>query len=146
MSRDKITDSMVALGKLMSISSNSIYFDAHTWLSGVLTNHYTCIDELHNKAQFIMKAILKDVISKASASWALLVTIAPKKMYHDDLRVPIQGEFPSWVSPKVREIFEANYSRLVKINANVVVAKDGSGQYKTDNETIASARLIAIYI
>ncbi|XP_059292876.1 pectinesterase-like [Lycium ferocissimum] len=134
MSREKIMDSMVALGKLSTSSSNSIYFDAHTWLSAVLTNHNTCMDELHDgEAQSIMKPILKDLMSRASASLALMVTLAPK-----NLEVPIQGDFPSWVSPADREILEAN-SELAKINANVVVAKDGSGKYKTLNEAIASA-------
>lgn len=140
MSRDKITDSMVSLGKLTSTSSNSIYFDAHTWLSAVLTNHNTCMDELDgHEAHSIIKPILKDLISKASASLALMVTITPKNLYHDDLRQPLQGDFPSWVSPKDREMLEANNSELLKINANVVVAKDGSGKYKTLNEAIASA-------
>ncbi|KAJ8549715.1 hypothetical protein K7X08_033422 [Anisodus acutangulus] len=138
MSREKITDSMVALGKLTSTSSNSIYFDAHTWLSAVLTNHNTCMDELHGQAQSIMKPILRDLISRASASLALMVTLAPKKLDYDELRVSLQGHFPSWVSRADREILEAN-SEIVKINANVVVAKDGSGKYKTVNEAIASA-------
>lgn len=138
MSRDKITDSMVALGMTLTTPSNSIYFDVHTWLSAVLTNHNTCMDELHGQAQSVMKPILKDLISKASASLALMVTITPKKLHHDDLREPLQGDFPSWVSPADREILEAN-SELVKINANVVVAKDGSGKYKTVNEAIAAA-------
>ncbi|MCD7458523.1 hypothetical protein HAX54_038439 [Datura stramonium] len=98
MSRDKITDSMVALGMTLTTPSNSIYFDVHTWLSAVLTNHNTCMDELHGQAQSVMKPILKDLISKASASLALMVTITPKKLHHDDLREPLQGDFPSWVT------------------------------------------------
>ncbi|CAN4083828.1 unnamed protein product [Withania somnifera] len=139
MSRDKITDSMVALGKLMSTSSS--YFDAHTWLSAVLTNHNTCLDELHgHDAHSIIKPILKDLISKASASLALIVTIAPKNnVYRDDLRQPLEGDFPSWLSPEDRELLEEDNSELLKINADVVVAKDGSGKYKTLTEAIASA-------
>ncbi|KAM3285363.1 hypothetical protein P3S67_024162 [Capsicum chacoense] len=140
LSRHKITDTMVALGKLMTTtSSNSIYFDAHAWLSAVLTNHNTCLDELHgHEAHSILQPSLSHLMSKASSSLSLMVSIAPKTTYHDDLIQPLRGDFPSWVSPKDREILEAN-PELLKINANVVVAKDSSGKYKTVKQAIASA-------
>ncbi|KAL7244113.1 hypothetical protein ACSBR1_016362 [Camellia fascicularis] len=45
-------------------------------------------------------------------------------------------EFPRWVTAKDRKLLEAVAGT---VNANVVVAQDGSGNYKTVNEAVASA-------
>ncbi|KAM3285362.1 hypothetical protein P3S67_024161 [Capsicum chacoense] len=123
LSRDKITDTMVALGKLMTTtSSNSIYFDAHTWLSAVLTNHNTCLDELHgHEAHSIIQSSLSDLMSKASASLSLMVSIAPKTTYHDDLIQPLRGEFPSWMVAANTTVKEAIAAAPVNSNSRYVI-------------------------
>ncbi|CAH9133655.1 unnamed protein product [Cuscuta epithymum] len=130
LSSDRLMDSMVALGNLSAAQAHS---DAHTWLSSVLTNHETCLDGLQEPARAIMEPILKDLMARASSALAMLVAVAPSKV--DDLR-PLGGGYPTWVSPRDRRLLEAPAGN---VNANVVVAADGSGNYKTVAEAVAAA-------
>lgn len=128
-SLDKVVDSMVALTNLSARART----DAHSWLSTVLTNHDTCLDGLSEPARPVMEPVIKDLITRARSSLAVLVAVAPAT--EDDLRA-LNGEFPSWVSASDRRLLEASANAVA---ANVVVAKDGSGKYKTVAEAVASA-------
>ncbi|KAK7823754.1 pectinesterase [Quercus suber] len=131
LSMDRVFDSKVAL---QNMTTSSIE-DAHAWLSSVLTNHVTCLDGLEGSARATMEPGLKDLISRARTSLAMLVEVSPlkTKVMIDE---PINGEFPTWVTSRDRILLQA----LPKeIKANVVVAKDGSGKYKTLKEAVASA-------
>lgn len=50
----------------------------------------------------------------------------------------LAGQLPSWITSRDRRLLSAS-SVDVAINANVVVAKDGTGKYKTVKEAIDSA-------
>lgn len=131
LSMDRVFDSKVAL---QNMTTSSIE-DAHAWLSSVLTNHVTCLDGLEGSARTTMELGLKDLISRARTSLAMLVAFSPlkTKVMIDE---PLNGEFPTWVTSRDRTLLQA----LPKeIKANVVVAKDGSGKYKTVKEAVASA-------
>ncbi|KAF2314229.1 hypothetical protein GH714_024291 [Hevea brasiliensis] len=108
--------------------------DAQTWLSGVLTNHVTCFDEIAHKAQPSMKLMLQDLISKTRISLAVLASLSASEK-DDNLR-PLNGGFPSWILARDRKLIESSSSN---IQANVVVAQDGSGNYRTIQEAVASA-------
>lgn len=43
--------------------------------------------------------------------------------------------FPTWLKPRVRKLLQSTNP-----TANIVVAQDGSGNYRTVNEAIAAAR------
>ncbi|RDX63479.1 hypothetical protein CR513_58088, partial [Mucuna pruriens] len=131
LSMDRVWNSMVALSK-QSIESQQ---DAHTWLSTVLTNHATCLDGLEGPARTLMEAELEDLISRARTSLAMLVAGLPSKV-KQIINEPLNGDFPSWVTSKDRRLLE---SMVGDIKANVVVAKDGSGKFKTVAEAVASA-------
>ncbi|KAL4628477.1 hypothetical protein ACB092_05G241300 [Castanea dentata] len=131
LSKDRVFDSKVAL---QNMTTSSIE-DAHAWLSSVLTNHVTCLDGLEGSARTTMEPGLKDLISRARTSLAMLLAVSPlkTKVMIDE---PLNGEFPTWVTSRDRTLLQA----LPKeIKANVVVAKDGSGKYKTVKEAVASA-------
>ncbi|KAM3701535.1 hypothetical protein ACJW30_05G180100 [Castanea mollissima] len=131
LSKDRVFDSKVAL---QNMTTSSIE-DAHAWLSSVLTNHVTCLDGLEGSARTTMEPGLKDLISRARTSLAMLLAVSPlkTKVMIDE---PLYGEFPTWVTSRDRTLLQA----LPKeIKANVVVATDGSGKYKTVKEAVASA-------
>ncbi|XVF27824.1 hypothetical protein REPUB_Repub14bG0142400 [Reevesia pubescens] len=128
-SRDRIMDSMVALEK-QDVNSHS---NAHGWLSSVLTNHATCLDGLEGSARTLMEPWLNDLISRARTSLAIFVSVSPRKTKFND---PLIDGIPSWVSSKDRKLLQALPN---EIKANVVVAKDGSGNYKTLGEAVAAA-------
>ncbi|MBA0627045.1 hypothetical protein Godav_004598 [Gossypium davidsonii] len=128
-SMDRIMDSIVAVEKQDAIS----YSNAHAWLSSVLTNHVTCLDGLEGSARTLMEPGLNDLISRARTSLAIFVSFSPRKTKLID---PLIDGFPSWVSNKDRKLLQ---SLPNEIKANVVVAKDGSGKYKTLGEAVAAA-------
>ncbi|KAK4258961.1 hypothetical protein QN277_005350 [Acacia crassicarpa] len=130
LSLDRVWDSMVALTEKTTKSNQ----DAHTWLSTVLTNHVTCLDEVEGSARALIESDLNDLVSRARTSLALLVHVMPSKI--DVVDEQLNGEFPSWITSKDRKLLEAPSN---DIKANVVVAKDGSGRFKTVGEAVASA-------
>ncbi|MED6192932.1 hypothetical protein PIB30_014502 [Stylosanthes scabra] len=130
LSISRVYDSIVALTNRTTLSLQ----DAHTWLSTVLTNHATCLDALDGSARAIMEPQLSDLMSRARTSLAMLVAVLPPPNGGDDEK--LNGEFPSWVTRSDRRLLE---SVSADIKANVVVAKDGSGNFKTVAEAVASA-------
>ncbi|GAB4826641.1 hypothetical protein Ancab_033537 [Ancistrocladus abbreviatus] len=126
---DRVGDSLNALEE----NTQASYSDVHAWLSAVLTNHFTCLDGLKGPARPMMEPRVSKLIARARASLAMLVAISPKK--GDHLLEAVKDKFPSWVTSRDRKLLEA----LPKdIAPDVVVAKDGSGDYETVNEAIAS--------
>lgn len=125
----RLVDSMMALGS-QTIHSHS---DVHTWLSSVLTNHVTCLDGLNGPARHALEAPIEGLILRARTSLAMLVAMAPPK---EEMIQVLDGDFPSWITRKDRLLLQ---SSAKNINANVVVAQDGSGNYKTVQEAVTAA-------
>ncbi|KAM0865774.1 hypothetical protein ACQ4PT_043050 [Festuca glaucescens] len=114
--------------------------DARTWLSAVLTDHVTCLDGLgHEPLRDAVGAHLEPLKSLASASLAVLNAVGSRAVADDvarDVRLAeVVDEFPSWVPARDRTLLEG--ARAVQ--ADVVVAKDGSGRYKTVKEAVDAA-------
>ncbi|XP_073025842.1 pectinesterase-like [Primulina eburnea] len=128
---DLVLDSIKALMDPTGMSPA----DAQTWLSGVLTNHVTCFDGFKTSSRKSMEAILEDLILRARASLAILA-----KGSEPDTGMTLTGArgmlLPSWISPVDRKLLQKSAS---DIKADLVVAKDGSGKYKTVAEAIAAA-------
>ncbi|XP_004492228.1 pectinesterase-like [Cicer arietinum] len=131
-SMDRIWDSMLALTK-NTIDSQQ---DAHTWLSSVLTNHVTCLDGLEAISQVLMESDFQDLISRARTSLAVFLAVFPQQGHDQFVDETLNGDFPSWITSKDRRLLE---SSVGDIKANVVVAKDGSGKFKTVAEAVATA-------
>ncbi|XP_052725198.1 pectinesterase-like [Vigna angularis] len=132
LSFDRVWNSMLALTKQTTESHQ----DAHTWLSSVLTNHATCLDGLEGAARSVMEDELEDLKSRSRTALAILVeTVLPPKV-EQIIDEPLNGDFPSWVSIRDRRLLE---SGVGDVKANVVVAQDGSGKFKTVTEAVASA-------
>ncbi|XP_004492227.1 pectinesterase-like [Cicer arietinum] len=123
---------------VLTLTNNNIdsQQNAHTWLSTVLTNHVTCLDGLEGSSLVVMESDLHDLISRARSSLAVLVAVFPSKDSDGFIEEKLNGDFPSWVTSKDRKLLE---SSIGDIKANVVVAKDGSGKFKTVVEAVASA-------
>ncbi|KAG2375448.1 Pectinesterase 2.1 [Vigna angularis] len=131
LSINRVWDSMVTLTKETDESQQ----DAHTWLSSVLTNHATCLDGLEGTARTLMQDELENLKSRAKTILAMFLAVLPQRV-EPIIDEPPNGEFPSWLSSKDRKLLE---SSALNINANVVVAKDGSGKFKTVAQAVASA-------
>lgn len=128
-SRDRVSDSL----------ASETLEDIHTWLSSVLTNHVTCLDGLENGSSDIrslMEARLDELILRAKTSLAILVSSNPKPEPVVDDELENVGAFPSWVKGSDRRLLQAMQAK--DVNANIVVAKDGTGKYKTVAEAVAA--------
>ncbi|XP_058736834.1 pectinesterase-like [Vicia villosa] len=132
LSMERVWDSVMTLTKDNMDSQQ----DAHTWLSSVLTNHVTCLDGLQGTTRAVMESDIQDLISRARSSLAVLVSVLPKTSNDEFVDESMNGEFPTWVMNKDRRLLESSGG---DIKANVVVAKDGSGNFKTVAEAVASA-------
>ncbi|KAK2360387.1 pectinesterase/pectinesterase inhibitor PPE8B [Trifolium repens] len=132
LSMDRVWDSVLA----MTNSNIDSEKDAHTWLSSVLTNHATCLDGLEGISLTLMETDIQEMISRARTSLAVFLDVFPQKGHDEFVDEKLNGEFPSWVTSKSRRLLE---SYVGDIKANVIVATDGSGNFKTVAEGVASA-------
>lgn len=130
LARDRLSD---AVGAAVAAPN-----DARTWLSAVLTDHVTCLDGLEDgPLRDAVGAHLEPLKSLASASLAVLNAVCSGTASGDpqDLLAEVIDKFPSWVPARDRTILEAAGA----VQADVVVAKDGSGKYKTVKEAVDAA-------
>lgn len=131
-SMDRITDSILALA--LNNKTSVPIEDAHAWLSSVLTNHVTCSDELEKSLLGTTAAELglEELIMTARNSLAMLVSISQPEPEPE-----IEGQigFPGWLKSGDRMLLGVTGQQ---IKANIVVAKDGSGNFKTVKEAVAS--------
>ncbi|KAF7804358.1 pectinesterase-like [Senna tora] len=141
LSMHRLGDSMMALRS----NSNSTRIplesqhDAHTWLTSVLSYHVTCLEGLEGlTARAFIEADLENLISRAKTSLDMFVAIFPPKE-KDYEQALVIDQFPSWVASEDRKLLESSSSVKDVIKPNVVVAKDGSGNFKTVSEAVASA-------
>ncbi|GLJ10952.1 hypothetical protein SUGI_0138690 [Cryptomeria japonica] len=121
--------------------------DAPTWLSAALTNLDTCVDGLVNnsssQAKAQMQSMLQNLTELTSNSLAIISNIAnllgkvkisfpTRRLLTDNFCLVADG-FPAWVSAKERRLLQSN------VTSNVIVAQDGSGNYKTIQEAVDAA-------
>ncbi|VYS70011.1 unnamed protein product [Arabidopsis thaliana] len=102
-------------------------FDAQTWLSTALTNTETCrrgSSDL-NVSDFTTPIVSNTKISHLISN-CLAVNGALLTARKNDSTTGDSKGFPTWVSRKERRLLQ-----LQSVRANLVVAKDGSGHFKT---------------
>lgn len=148
LSMDRLMESMLVLGNWTGgAASSSSHSDVHSWLSSVLTNHVTCLDGISAAAAAVapprspssslikVEPMIQELVTRARTSLSIVVaiTFAPPQQ-KEQIKI---GDFPSWVTVKDRRLLQLSSAR--NIDANAVVAKDGSGKYKTVKEAVAAA-------
>ncbi|KAK7411802.1 hypothetical protein VNO78_03243 [Psophocarpus tetragonolobus] len=113
--------------------------DIQTWLSASLTFQQSCKDHVHAhtskpSSDDLMQRMSNkmDYLSRlGSNSLALVNQMSTTKLGADYEK---EHEFPKWVSSAGRKLLQG-----ATIKANVIVAQDGSGNYKTVSEAIEAA-------
>lgn len=120
---------------LTSADTNSSYtiFDEQTWLSTSLTNLETCrlgSVEL-GVSGFISPILSYNVSELLSNSLAINEGLMEKQHDYED-----EYKFPSWVSTGERRLLQ---TAAAAVKANLVVAKDGSGNYRTIQAALDAA-------
>ncbi|KAG6597549.1 putative pectinesterase/pectinesterase inhibitor 21, partial [Cucurbita argyrosperma subsp. sororia] len=141
---DQITDSF-SLNRVDNYLKN-----LRIWLSGALTYQETCLDAFENvtgdtgeKMANLLKTskemtanglvMVGEVTSLVSSLWkALGLPETGRQLRGEEPDEEDEGEEPSWVNDR-RGLLQHTGA---KIRANVVVAKDGSGKYKTITQAL----------
>ncbi|GAB4858791.1 hypothetical protein Ancab_010268 [Ancistrocladus abbreviatus] len=125
-------DTIFQLNRTLAGDKVCTNFDQQTWLSAALTNLETC------KAGFLELGVSDFVLPLMSNNVSKLITnsLALKKdASTEQQRATYEDGFPTWVSKHDRKLLAASTTTSV----NLVVAKDGSGNYKTIQEALAAA-------
>ena len=119
------------LNQTLDSTTKCTNYDMQTWLSTALTNLETC------KAGFVELNVSNNVLPLMSNNVSDLISnfLAINK---NDSMTPdterYKDGFPSWVSGGDRKLLQSS-----TIAANLVVAQDGSGNYKTITEALNAA-------
>ncbi|XP_021758812.1 pectinesterase-like [Chenopodium quinoa] len=141
LSRDRVTNSIQVLvnsNKLRKTNTN----DVNTWLSAVLTNYVTCLDQLQDYSHLLeLKSIIEKLISSSRIILAIQANVLGDTSNSYASKEILLGSgtrrmYPSWVRRSDSKLLRVSGS---EIKANVVVAKDGSGNFTTVAEVVASA-------
>ncbi|KAI3679065.1 hypothetical protein L6452_38372 [Arctium lappa] len=140
---DTVTQLNSAISDLKRPPYNNKHNNLQTLLSAAMTNQATCLDEFafsrsSNKVRQYFHKSLRNISRQVSNSLALLtkmnVTTTSEKMTEE---FPEYGElwdgFPSWVRKKERRLLQA---AVGDIEYDLVVAKDGSGDFTTIGEAL----------
>ncbi|XP_071724924.1 pectinesterase-like [Rutidosis leptorrhynchoides] len=128
-------DTIIQLNKTVDSNTKLTSFDSQTWLSAALTNLETCrtgISEVgvSNNMKSLILSNYNNVSKLISNTLALHDNDSVvAETYYD----PDKG-FPSWVNGRDRKLLQST-----SIKVNVVVAKDGSGNYKTIKAALDAA-------
>ncbi|KAL7003117.1 pectinesterase [Sarracenia purpurea var. burkii] len=146
-----LNDLKRSIGKMGEVDASSIdelLANLKTWLSGAITYQETCLDGFENTtgdAGEKMKEYLKIGMQLTSNALAMVTEISStlqsldiqgysRRLLWEDIPVMGHGsEFPSWVDSGSRKLLTA---APAKIKPDLVVAKDGSGKYRTINEAL----------
>ncbi|CAF2302618.1 unnamed protein product [Brassica napus] len=117
------------INKTMDPDTKCSKTDSQTWLSTALTNLDTC------KAGFLELGVTDFILPLMSNNVSDLIcnTLAINKVPFN-YTPPEKDGFPSWVKPGDRKLLQNSTPR-----DNVVVAKDGSGNFRTIKEAINAA-------
>lgn len=141
-------DTIYQLNRSMSLKTVSSR-DSQTWLSAAFTNHVTCQDgfkelNLESYLQYFpnfMMTNFSDLLSNSLAiNKANALASPPSTVHHKEgargkRRLLAADGFPSWVSAADRKLFQA----AAGPRADLVVAKDGSGNFQTISEAVAAS-------
>ncbi|XP_071741860.1 pectinesterase-like [Rutidosis leptorrhynchoides] len=131
-------------------------YDLQTLLSAAMTNQATCLDgfaysKSRNKIRRYFRKSLRDITHQVSNSLALLKKVngtSKGKAETFPEYGEMSGGYPHWVKKKERALLQAAVNQTVY---NLVVAKDGSGNFSTIGEALnatpnMSTTRFAIYI
>ncbi|XP_077234530.1 pectinesterase-like [Tasmannia lanceolata] len=137
-------DTIGHLNRTLGSTNPNTFEDSQTWLSAAIANQKTCengftdfnlsshIISLPFMVGNVSKLICNSLaINKAAASTA--TTLSSKS---GGGRRLLSSRFPEWVSAADRKLLQSSSAAS---QADIIVAKDGSGNYQTISEAVAAS-------
>jgi len=121
------------LNKTLDPYTKCTQTDTQTWLSTALTNLETCRAGLYELGvQDYMLPLMSNNVTKLLSN-----TLSLNKDSNYPFKPPSSQEgYPTWVKPGDRKLLQSSSAAS---QANVVVAKDGSGKYTTVKAAVDAA-------
>ncbi|KAF7836848.1 Pectinesterase/pectinesterase inhibitor PPE8B [Senna tora] len=113
-------------------STGNLSSDLRTWLSAALANPQTCMDGFEGTNSLVKGLISSGLGEMTSLLQQLLTQVHPVS---DSFVSSRKSGFPSWVKPRERKMLQANGG----VVADVVVAMDGTGNFKKVMDAVAAA-------
>ncbi|GLJ16709.1 hypothetical protein SUGI_0287040 [Cryptomeria japonica] len=156
-----LNHSQAEIARLGIDPSNAQIVDIQTWLSAALTNQETCLDGLQESginANTPLQERSYDLAKSISNALAMVQISFPKNsletnMFHvshplqhsrrplleqgKEISEPLDEEFPEWMSVADWRLLRMQDSGVLL--ANVTVAQDGTGHFKTITEAVNNA-------
>ncbi|XP_058108277.1 pectinesterase-like [Magnolia sinica] len=137
-------DTISHLNRSLGSTNPGRFEDAQTWLSAAVANEQTCQNgfiELNSTSHLASLPIMFGNISKLlsnslAINKAVATSTAALSSKSGGGRRLLAGNFPNWVSATERKLLQ---SSTTASKADLVVAKDGSGNYKTISEAVAAS-------
>ncbi|KAE9450913.1 hypothetical protein C3L33_17188, partial [Rhododendron williamsianum] len=135
-----------AVDKLNRSLGSTDQSSAQTWLSAAMTNQQTCrngfIDYNLSSKLNSFPVVLSDFSKMLSNSLAINKAAAPSMTALSSTKKTrsrrlLSDAFPEWVSAGDRKLLQVSGGAPA---ADVVVAQDGSGNYKTISEAVAASK------
>ncbi|XP_058108747.1 pectinesterase 3-like [Magnolia sinica] len=137
---DELNTSLSSMlpGKGEKLLSDAKLADIRTWISTAATDQDTCLDGLAEFSQELRIQMEKEIRNSTQFTSNSLAIATKIMTILEKLNVPIHRKllsvgFPGWVSSKDRKLLQE-----AKPTPDVTVAKDGTGQFKTIAEAVAS--------
>ncbi|GMI66600.1 hypothetical protein like AT4G02320 [Hibiscus trionum] len=135
---DTLEELRVALADLapkkLAVSKN--YHDLQTFLSAAITNQYTCLDGFSRSKGNIRNIIKKGLHNISHHVSNSLVMLNKVPGVNRSKLEGLKNGFPSWLSRRDRRLVQASVNET---KFDLVVAKDGSGNFTTISEAVAAA-------
>ncbi|KAL5983685.1 hypothetical protein ACLOJK_017776 [Asimina triloba] len=146
---DDLHTSLSKLGEFDVSRLDEFIDDIKMWLSGSLTYQETCVDgfdgvktdagekmkEALQAASQLTSNVLAIVDELSSIVLNLDLSFLNRRLLNTEAEAVATGAPPSWVTPERRHMLSLSANNL---KPDVIVAKDGSGQFKTINEALST--------
>ncbi|KAL1198013.1 putative pectinesterase/pectinesterase inhibitor 28 [Cardamine amara subsp. amara] len=136
----ELSKSFEELGKFEFHKVDEALIKLKIWLSATSSHEQTCFEGFqgtHGDAGETIKKAMKNVV-QLTTNW--LAVVSEMSNYLGSMQFPemnsrrlLSQEFPSWMDARARRIKNAP---VAEVKPDIVVAQDGSGQFKTINEAL----------
>ncbi|KAL1188429.1 putative pectinesterase/pectinesterase inhibitor 28 [Cardamine amara subsp. amara] len=136
----ELSKSFEELGKFEFHKVDEALIKLKIWLSATISHEQTCFEGFqgtHGDAGETIKKAMKTAVQLTHNGLAMVTEMSN---YLGSMQFPemnsrrlLSQEFPSWMDARARRLLNAP---LAEVKPDIVVAQDGSGQFKTINEAL----------
>ncbi|KAG7552061.1 Pectinesterase inhibitor domain [Arabidopsis thaliana x Arabidopsis arenosa] len=136
----ELSKSFEELGRFEFHKVDEALIKLRIWLSATISHEQTCLDGFQGTQGNAGETIKKALKTAVQLTHNGLAMVSEMSNYLGQMQIPemnsrrlLSQEFPTWMDGRARRLLNAPMS---EVKPDIVVAQDGSGQYKTINEAL----------